>query len=166
MKQRVVARFAAFPGKKFVGRIIFIDPVENPENHTTTVRIALDNSDGKLRPGMYALADIHTEPLRHAILVPRRAVINTGTSELVFVEIEHGHFDPVKVRTGLVGAHGLVQVLAGLVPGQKVVTSGQFMIDVESQLSQIKARFMAKIPKAKSVTDNSGKVKPVSSTVK
>lgn len=149
MKQRVVARIAAFPGRKFTGRIVFIDPLENPENHTITVRVALDNSEGKLRPGMFALADILTRPVKHAILVPRRAVINTGTDELVFIETSHGHFDPVKVTTGLVGAHGLVQVLSGLGPGQKVVTSGQFMIDVESRYNQIKARYLPKTTVAK-----------------
>ncbi len=151
MKQRVVASIAAFPGKQFTGRIIFIDPLENPENHTITVRVALDNSDGMLRPGMFALVDVLTSPLKHTILVPRRAVINTGTGELVFIETSHGHFDPVKVTTGLVGAHGLVQVISGLGPGQKVVTSGQFMIDVESQYSQLKARFLPKATAAKPV---------------
>ena len=121
---------------------------ENLYNHTTAIRIVLDNSSHKLRPGMYALADIRTEPVVRTILVPRRAVINTGTGELTFVEISRGHFDPVTVKTGLRGDHGLVQVLSGLGPGQRVVTSGQFMIDVESQLNQIKARFMPKFTPA------------------
>ncbi len=149
MGQKVTAAIAAFPGRKFMGKIIFIDPNENPENHTTTIRIVLRNASGFLRPGMYALADIHTQPVRHAILIPRRAVINTGTGEITFVEVSHGHFDPVKVITGLTGEHGLVQVLSGVGPGQKVLTSGQFAIDVESQLSAIKARFMPKLPSSK-----------------
>ncbi len=144
MGQRVTATIAAFPGKTFSGKIIFISPYENLYNHTTTIRMVLDNSSHKLRPGMYALADIRTEPVVRTILAPRRAVINTGTGELTFVEISRGHFDPVTVKTGLRGDHGLVQVLSGLGPGQRVVTSGQFMIDVESQLNQIKARFMPK----------------------
>jgi RND family efflux transporter MFP subunit len=147
--QRVTATIAAFPGRIFQGKIIFIDSFENPENHTTVVRIALGNSTGELRPGMYALADIHTNPIQHAILIPRRAVIHTGTGELVFVEISQGHFDPVKVTTGLTGENGLVQVLSGVGPGQQVLTSGQFAIDVESDLNAIKARFMPNLPRSK-----------------
>ncbi len=153
MGQRVAARIAAFPGHTFDGKIIFIDALENPQNHSTAVRIELPNARAELRPGMYALADIHTTPFKHAILIPRRAVINTGTGEVTFVEISHGHFDPVKVRTGLSGGIGLrhvLQVLSGVGPGQKVVTSGQFMIDVESQLNEIKSRFMPKVPDAAS----------------
>ncbi len=139
--QRVTAAFQALPGRAFTGKIIFIDPYENPQSHNTTVRIMLDNRSGRLRPGMYALADIHTTPVLRCVLIPRQAVLNTGTGKLTFVEVSPGHFDPVRVQTGLRGARGLVQVISGLTPGQKVVTSGQFLIDVESQLNQIKARF-------------------------
>ena len=147
--QSVTARIAAFPGQTFTGKIIFIDPFENPISHTVAVRVVLDNASHDLRPGMYALANIRTQPAQHAILAPRSAIINTGTGELAFVEISRGHFDPVTVKTGLNGEHGTVQILSGLGPSQKVVTSGQFMIDVESQLNQVKARFMPKLSKGK-----------------
>ena len=143
--QRVTASFAALPGRTFTGKIIFLDPYENPQFHNTTVRIIVDNRSGQLRPGMYALADIHAQPVLRCLLVPREAVINTGTGQLTFVEVSPGHFDPVTVKTGLSGTHGLVQVISGLKPGQKVVASGQFLIDVESQLNQIKARFMPRL---------------------
>ncbi len=148
--QRVTARIAAFPGRSFTGKVVFIDPFENPANHTIAVRMVLDNSSHNLRPGMYALANIRTQPRQHVILAPRSAIINTGTGELAFVEISRGHFDPVTVKTGLTGQHDMVQVLSGLAPGQKVLTSGQFAIDVESQLNAIKARFMPKLSTAKS----------------
>ena len=148
MGQRVTATLPAFPGRTFEGAVVFIDPYENPQTHTTIVRIVLKNATGKLRAGMYALADIHTPPVAHALLAPNRAIIHTGTGELAFVEISRGHFDPVRVSTGLRGDHGLVQVLSGLKPGQKVVTSGQFLIDVESQMTEVTARFMNKTPAA------------------
>jgi RND family efflux transporter MFP subunit len=149
--QRVHATIAVFPGKVFTGKIIFIDPFENSYTHTTTVRIVLNNAARRLRPGMYALVSIATQPVPHVILAPRPAIIKTGTGELAFVEVSRGHFDPVTVQTGLNGEHDLVQVLSGLLPGEKVVTSGQFMIDVESQLNQIKARFMPRISGLKPV---------------
>ena len=153
MGQSVTARIAAFPGRTFTGKIIFIDPFESPANHTVAVRIVLDNASHDLRPGMYALADIRTQPVQHAILAPRSAIINTGTGELAFVEVSNGHFDPVTVKTGLTGEHGLVQILSGLGPSQKVLTSGQFAIDVESQLNAIKARFMPKLSAIKPTHD-------------
>ena len=156
--QSVSADIPAFPGKTFTGKIIFIDPFENISNHTTTVRIILNNAARRLRPGMYALANIATQPVRHVILAPRQAIINTGTGELAFVEVSRGHFDPVTVKTGLNGEHDRVQVLSGLLPGEKVVTSGQFMIDVESQLNEIKARLMAKVSSRKPAV-NARKIK-------
>jgi RND family efflux transporter MFP subunit len=163
------AKIAEFPGKTFMGKIIFIDPFENSYNHTTTVRAVLNNSARLLRPGMYALASIYTQPINRAILAPRQAIIHTGTGELAFVEVSSGHFDPVTVQTGLNGEHGLVQILSGLLPGEKVVTSGQFMIDVESQLNQIEARFVPQLSsrkpatsarKRKSIPDKAGGVMP------
>jgi Cu(I)/Ag(I) efflux system membrane fusion protein len=150
--QRVTATLAALPGQTFTGKISFIDPYENPQFHNTTVRMILNNRAGQLRPGMYALADIHTKPVLRCLLVPRVAVMNTGTGELAFVEVQPGHFNPVAVKTGLSGEHSLVQVLSGLKRGQKVVTSGQFLMDVESQLNEIKARFIPRMsPKRKAM---------------
>lgn len=148
--QRVTATFAALPGRSFTGKLIFINPYENPRFHNTTVRIVLNNRLGQLRPGMYALAKIHTTPVPRCLLVPRVAVMNMGTGKLAFVEVSPDHFDPVAVKTGLRGGHGMVQVISGLKKGQKVVTSGQFLIDVESQLNAIKARFIPRLsPKRK-----------------
>ncbi|NNM88850.1 MAG: efflux RND transporter periplasmic adaptor subunit [Phycisphaerae bacterium] len=148
--ERVTSTFAALPGRTFTGKLIFIDRYENSRFHNTTVRIVLNNRLGQLRPGMYALAEIHTTPVPRCLLVPRVAVMNMGTGKLVFVEVSPGHFDPVAVKTGLRGGRGVVQVFSGLKKGQKVVTNGQFLIDVESQLNQIKARFIPQVsPKRK-----------------
>ena len=95
--------------------------------------MTLDNPDFELKPGMYATAEIVTQPVADAIQVPREAVIDTGTRQIVFVAEGDGHFTPRKVRMGMTGDDDQVQILEGLAPGETVVTSGQFLMDVESR---------------------------------
>ena len=103
---------------------------------TETVRAVLENPGMKLHPGMYATVMLVARPVTDAILVPREAVIDTGTRQIAFVAEGDGHFDPRKVRMGIAGDQGLVQILEGLVPGESVVTSGQFLMDVESRTKE------------------------------
>ncbi|BAP87323.1 RndB [Burkholderiales bacterium GJ-E10] len=141
--QVLQAHLAADPGHVLEGRIFFIAPDEDPQTHTVTVRARLENSDGFLRPGMYALVDILTTPLERSLLAPASAIIHTGTGELALLAEGKGRFAPREVRTGLSGSDDLVQVLSGLQPGDRVVTSGQFLIDVESNMNEVAAKFTA-----------------------
>ena len=100
------------------------------------VRVTLDNPNHELSPGMYATANIITKPVSDAIWVPREAVIDTGTQQIAFVALPQGHFDPRKVRMGVTGDDDRVQILEGLAPGEMVVTSGQFLLDVESRTTE------------------------------
>lgn len=140
--QTMSATLASQPGRKFSGKIIFISPTESSVTHTVRVRAVFENRRGLLKPGMYALVDIVAQPVAHAILAPLNSIINTGTGQLAFVEVSHGHFDPATVTTGLEGDHNLIEVLSGLRPNQRVVVNGQFLIDVESNLNQLAAHFM------------------------
>ena len=142
--QVMQAHLAADPGHALQGRIFFIDSNEDPQTHTVTVRARFANPDGFLRPGMYALVDIPTTPIRHSLLAPASAIIHTGTDEVALLAEGNGHFVPRKVRTGLAGSDDMVQVLSGLQPGDRVVTSGQFLIDVESNMNEVAAKFLAK----------------------
>jgi RND family efflux transporter MFP subunit len=134
--QMVEAAVDGVPGKTFTGPIMFIYPHLDHMTRTVTVRVALDNPKHELRPGMYATANIVTKPLADALLVPREAVIDTGTQQIAFVAEPEGHFDPRKVRMGLAGDGDRVQILEGLAPGEMVVTSGQFLMDVESRTTE------------------------------
>jgi multidrug efflux pump subunit AcrA (membrane-fusion protein) len=96
----------------------------------------LDNSNGELRPGMYATADIKTRPVADAVVAPREAVIDTGERQIVFVVMSEGHFEPRKVRMGVMGDDDRVQILEGLAPGETVVISGEFLLDVESRTAE------------------------------
>ena len=85
---------------------------------------------------MYATVNIVTRPVANAVLIPREAVIDTGTRQIVFVVESQGHFDPREVRMGLVGDGDKAEILDGIAPGETVVTSGQFLMDVESRTTE------------------------------
>lgn len=140
--ERMQAHIAADPGRMLEGRIFFIDPNEDPLTHTVTARARFANPNGLLRPGTYALVDVLTTPMQGAVLAPASAIIHTGTAEVALLALGHGRFLPRKVTTGLTGG-GLIQVLSGLKPGQQVVTSGQFLIDVESNMNELTTKLTA-----------------------
>jgi len=134
--EEVNATVDGVPGKMFTGKIMFIYPHLDHMSRTEMVRTELQNSNHQLSPGMFALAEIMTQPVADAILVPREAVIDTGTRQIAFVALPDGHFEPRKVRMGMMGDDDRVQILEGLAPGEMVVTSGQFLLDVESRTTE------------------------------
>ncbi len=143
MGDRMKVQFASMPGKPVEIKVSFISPIEDSVSHTVAVRGNITNFNGVIRPGMYARVELQTQAAKKAILIPRDAVIETGTKEIVFIKEAAGHFDPVRVKTGLAGDHGLVEVLSGIGPGEEVVTSGEFLVDVESQIRSVLPDFTA-----------------------
>jgi Cu(I)/Ag(I) efflux system membrane fusion protein/cobalt-zinc-cadmium efflux system membrane fusion protein len=134
--QTVEATVDGVPGKTYAGPITFIYPHLDHMARTKMVRVTLDNPKHELSPGMYATANILTKPVADAVLVPREAVIDTGTRQIAFVVMAQGHFEARKVRMGVIGDDDRVQILEGLAPGETVVTSGQFLLDVESRTTE------------------------------
>jgi RND family efflux transporter MFP subunit len=134
--QPVEATLEGMPGQTFGGEVSFLHPHVDHMTRTETVRTMLDNPDLKLKPGMYATVKIITRPAADAILAPREAVIDTGTRKIAFVAVAEGHFEPRNVRTGLMADNDQVQILEGLASGDRVVTSGQFLMDVESRTTE------------------------------
>jgi Cu(I)/Ag(I) efflux system membrane fusion protein len=134
--QRVEATVDGIPGKTYAAPITFIYPHLDHMSRTATVRITLDNPNHELSPGMYATAIIKTKPILDAVWAPREAVVDTGTRQIAFVAMPEGHFEPRKVRMGMMGDDDRVQILEGLAPGERVVTSGQFLLDVESRTAE------------------------------
>jgi Cu(I)/Ag(I) efflux system membrane fusion protein len=130
----VEARLPAFPGEIFRGRVAAVLPQANAETRTLRVRAELANPRGRLRPGMFAQMRIVTKAARDAALIPSEAVIRTGKRALVIVAGEGNRYQPVEIEVGG-EADGKIAVLKGLTPGQKVVVSGQFLIDSEASLT-------------------------------
>jgi len=126
------------PGTTFTGKVTFIYPHLDHMARTEMVRTVIDNPEHQLRPGMYATAEIVTQPLPDALLIPREAVIDTGTQQIVFVmdPTSAGHFDRRKVSTGISADDDQIQIVEGLSPDDQVVTSGQFLMDVESRTNE------------------------------
>lgn len=136
--QTASATLAAYPGQTFSGRVTAILPQTQTESRTLTVRVELPNPGLRLRPGMFAsvqFAGVATP----ALLVPSEALIRTGKRTLVMVAGPGGRFTPAEVRTGR-EAGGRTEILAGLSDGEKVVASGQFLLDSEASLSGVQAR--------------------------
>jgi len=134
----VTATLAAYPGETFGGRVRTILPGAAAESRTITARIELANRGGRLRPGMFAAVSFAGND-RPALLVPSEAVIRTGRRTLVMLALDRGRYRAAEVRTGR-EANGQTEILAGLAEGEKVVTSGQFLIDSEASLAGMEIR--------------------------
>ena len=136
--ERATATLAAFSGETFGGRVIAILPTAQAESRTLTARIELANRGGRLRPGMFATIAFGGGG-RAALLVPSEVVIRTGTRTIVMLAEKDGRYQPAQVRTGREGG-GQTEILAGLAAGEKVVASGQFLLDSEASLTGIAVR--------------------------
>lgn len=124
-------RLGYSPGREWSGKVDYIYPKLNAETRTALVRVHFDNPDGHLKPGMFAQMEIVTRPRRETLLIPREALIRTGSQARVVLALGEGRFKSVAVGVGRVG-EDQVEILAGLAEGERIVTSAQFLIDSES----------------------------------
>jgi Cu(I)/Ag(I) efflux system membrane fusion protein len=125
----------AFPGRVLQGRVDYVYPTVQQQARTLKARVTLSNPDGLLKPGMYATVRLAT-PSRTALTVPSAAVVDTGVRRIVFVDLGGGRLVPQEVTTGQV-AGDLTEIVSGLFPGQRVVTSAQYLLDAESNLGEV-----------------------------
>ena len=100
------------------------------------MRLEFENPGYFLKPGMFVSAQITSELEPSALLVPDSAVLRSGEKNTVFVALPGGKFDPRTVVLGPEAEHDMYEVISGLQEGERVVTSGQFMLDSESQLRE------------------------------
>ncbi|MBI4179016.1 efflux RND transporter periplasmic adaptor subunit [bacterium] len=122
----------AYPGRAFKGVIAAIDPVINPKTRTARIRSEVDDPDQLLKPDLYVNVFIRSD-LGEGLSVPDGAVLDSGRRQHVFVHKGGGRFEPRLVKIGR-KAEGRIEILEGLAAGEEVVTSGNFLIDSESQL--------------------------------
>jgi membrane fusion protein, copper/silver efflux system len=138
----VEARAAAYPDHVFKGSISAILPELNPVTRSIRARIELANPGGMLKPGMFATVAFGRESGAPSLLVPAEAVIRTGKRDVVIVASGDGKFTPAPVEIGRESGEQ-VEIRKGLAPGQRVVVSGQFLVDSESSLKGVLARLAA-----------------------
>lgn len=122
--------------RELEGVVQLILPRVEDQTRTATARIALPNTDGTLRPGMFVEVRLSTTVASEAVLVPDTAVLRSGERNTVFVALDGGFFEPREIKLGVRSSGNVYQVLSGLQDGERVVTSGQFMLDSESQLRE------------------------------
>jgi len=143
---------AASPGQVFKGRVAYIYPYAESKTRTIKVRIEFDNPDLMLKPEMFVNIRLDASQQDLATVIPAEAVIRSGSEDQVFVVRGPGKFEPRKVQLGL-QSDGRVIVLAGVQPGEEVVTSAQFLIDSESKLREATAK-MAEVGESESATQS------------
>lgn len=128
---RVVMTLDYLPGRRWTGKVDYVYPEVNPKTRTARVRMRFDNTDGTLLPGMFAELNIKGARTDRQLLVPRESVIRTGLSDRLVLALDGGAFKSVTVKVGRVGEQ-YAEILEGVMSGDTVVTSAQFLIDSES----------------------------------
>lgn len=131
--QHAEVAFDAYPGQPVHGAISYVYPTVDPASRTGRVRIALANTAGRIRPGLFGTARFRVPLGGRGVVVPRQAALVTGERQLVFVEDSLGRLVARRVTLGA-ESDSLVQVLSGLRAGERVVATASFLLDAESNL--------------------------------
>jgi multidrug efflux pump subunit AcrA (membrane-fusion protein) len=129
-------------GTTLQGKVAYVYPTLDPMRRTLKVRLEFDNPGLRLKPGMFATVYVQVQRTEDALLVPTEAILPSGTRDVVFVVEGDGRFLARDIRTGLRGEHHLTEVISGLEPGERVVVSGQFLLDSESSLREAVQKLM------------------------
>jgi Cu(I)/Ag(I) efflux system membrane fusion protein/cobalt-zinc-cadmium efflux system membrane fusion protein len=129
------------PGRRFFGRVTYIYPYLQRKTRDVIVRLEFDNPEFVLKPDMYADV-VLKKRAGEGLVIPSEAVIRSGERNIVFILREQNKFTPRDVTLGFNLDDGNIQILKGLAPGEKVVTSGQFLLDSESKLKEAVQKMM------------------------
>lgn len=133
----------ALPGRVLQGRITYVYPTLEDRTRSMRARITIPNPGTLLKPGMYATVTFSAN-LGDALTVPASAVLYSGERAVAFVDMGAGAIMPHELRLGARGRE-YIQVLDGLEPGQRVVTSAQFLLDSESNLAEVMKAMMTQM---------------------
>jgi Cu(I)/Ag(I) efflux system membrane fusion protein len=132
--QPVTVRTKAYPGRAFKGQVGVVYPHLMRETRTARVRVVLPNPDLALLPDMYADVEISTGSDKAVVAVPASSVIDSGSRQVVIVDLGNGRFEPRDVKLGRRGPE-YVEIMEGIHNGDSVVVDGNFLIDAESNLN-------------------------------
>jgi Cu(I)/Ag(I) efflux system membrane fusion protein len=121
-----------YPNRPFMGKVDVIDPFLDPKTRTAKVHLHFPNPQRLLKPEMFGEVVLEGTP-REGLRVPADAVVRSGTKDVVFLALGDGKFAPREVQLGAKSGD-LIEVVSGLIAGQKVVTRANFLVDSESQL--------------------------------
>ena len=121
-------------GEKWQGKVDYIYPALDAKNRTLRVRLRFNNKDHRLKPNMFAQVSIHSSASEAHLTVPKEAVIRTQHQNRVVIAKGEGRYKSVQVDVGHINSSEAV-ILSGVLEGDTVVTSAQFLIDSESSKS-------------------------------
>jgi RND family efflux transporter MFP subunit len=123
-------------------KVAYLYPYVDAKTRTVKARLEFANADLSLRPDMYVNVEIQAERRSDVLSVPAEAVLNSGDKQTLFVALGAGKYAPRVVKTGVQSDNGMVEIIAGVNEGEKVVTSAQFMLDSESHLREAIAKML------------------------
>ena len=136
----------AYPGRTFKGRIDQVLPQVDMTTRTAPVRFVFDNRGVALKPGMYVNVSMAI-PLGRQVVIPASAVLQSGTRQIAFIDHGDGYLEPREIEVGRrLDDHAVV--LKGLKPGERIVSSANFLLDSESQLQAALGSFVPPPPGA------------------
>src|SRR5512135_1629953 len=134
--QEAAVTLSYLPDREFRGRVTYLYPNVDEKTRTARVRMEFHNPGYFLKPGMFATVRLVSELEPSALLIPDMAILRSGEKNTVFVALDGGKFESRTVNLGPQAENDTYQVLSGLNEGDRIVTSGQFLLDSESQLRE------------------------------
>src|SRR5512143_1534658 len=152
--QEAAVTLSYVPDREFRGRVTYIYPNVDEKTRTARVRMEFHNPGYFLKPGMFATVQVRSELTPSVLLVPDMAILRSGERNTVFLALEGGRFEPRTVVLGPQAENDTYQVISGLSEGERIVTSGQFLLDSESQLREAIQKMSG--PKGAAVTASGG----------
>jgi len=126
-------RINAYPDRQFQGRITYVYPTMKADTRTVPVRVELANPGQLLKPAMFTQVEVQVGGKAPVLAVPDSAVIDSGTRQIVLVQVAEGRFEPREVKLGS-RSDNYVEVRSGVKEGEQVVVAANFLIDAESNL--------------------------------
>jgi Cu(I)/Ag(I) efflux system membrane fusion protein len=127
------------PGKTWEGKVTYIYPDLDAKTRTLKVRLQFENTDGSLKPNMYANVKIYGGAKNEVLMIPLEALIRTGRENRVIIALGEGKFEARPVKIGIESGDWM-EIQSGLKAGESVVTSGQFLLDSEASVKASFAR--------------------------
>ncbi len=119
------------PGRTWTGKVEYIYPTLDSKTRTVRIRLSFDNPRRELKPNMFVQITVFTDSEDKLLVIPREAIIRTGSQDRVVLAMGEGSFKSVAVTMGR-SNQDVVEILEGLNVGEKIVTSAQFLLDSES----------------------------------
>ena len=131
--QEITIEFVAYSGELWNAKIDFVSPLLNEKTRTLEVRATLENTDSKLKPGMTGEGQVSFSTDNEVLAIPKTAIIDTGKRQVVWIALGDDKYIAKTVEVGMQG-EDYIEIKSGLNEGDKVVFSGNFLLDAQAQL--------------------------------